>query len=309
MTDDLYDLIVIGGGPAGLSAAIHGIRKRLNVLLIARSLGGKTNYRLQLPDLDYHLILTGEELIDQFAAELAYLDFMRVKDVAERVDPLDSGYRVTLQQGESFSSRSLIVATGVRPQPLNIPGEQDYWLRGLCYSALTFAQLFIDRRALVVGDTRLALLATLELARIAQQVTLVAPTQGDLETPLGQQLRSLETVTVLQGYTPQQVRGDTYARSLVVTKAGETYELEADGIFVELGLEARSQLIADLLPLAPGGWIPVNADNSTARPGLFAAGDVTQIHTEQLLIAIGEGAKAALAAHEYLLNQGNVGMK
>jgi thioredoxin reductase len=298
-----YDLIVIGGGPAGLSAAIHAIRKRLDVLLIARRLGGKTNYRLQLPDLDYHLVLTGNEVVDRFAAELTYLDFMRVKRIAERVEKLKTGFRVCVHGGESPVGRAVIVATGIQPLRLNIPGEQEYWMRGLCYSALTYAQLFIDRRALVVGDSRLALLATLELAQIARQVTLVAPSSGELETPLGQHLRSLKTTTVLEGYTPQQVRGDTFARSLVVAKAGETLDLEADGIFVEVGLKPRSHLVDHLLPCEPEGWIPVNPDNSTAVPGLFAAGDVTQIHTEQVLIAIGEGAKAALSAHEYLLNQ------
>ena len=303
----MYDLIVIGGGPAGLSAAIHGIRKRLEVLLIARSLGGKTNLRLQLPNMEQHLVITGEALVDQFVAEMAYLDFMKVTATVEQVTPKASGYQILARDGnnhyQTYETQTVIVATGAVPQRLNIPGEQHYSQRGLCYSATTYAQLFIDRTAIVIGDSARALLSTLELALIAKQVTLVMPTSLSLESPLGQRLRSLNHVRILENCTPQQIKGNDYAESLVVEQHGSLLELKADGIFVEMGIIPRSSMVTDLVACDPGGWIRVDAYNQTTAAGIFAAGDVTNVHTEQVLIAIGEGAKATLAAQAHLLNQ------
>ncbi len=303
----MYDLIVIGGGPAGLSAAIHAIRKRLDVLLIASNLGGKTNLRLQLPNIEQHLVITGEALVDQFVAEMAYLDFMKVVATVEQVKPQTVGYQILARDGnnhqKAYDARTVIVATGTVPQRLNIPGEQQYSQRGLCYSAATYAQLFVDRTAIVVGDTSLAILSTLELAQIAEQVTLVMMTSSSLESSLGQRLRSLQHVRILENCIPKQVKGNDYAQTLVVEHQGKLLDLNTDGIFVELGITPRSSMVADLVECDPGGWIRVDAYNRTTAAGIFAAGDVTNVHTEQVLIAMGEGAKATLAAQTYLLNQ------
>ena len=303
----MYDLIIIGGGPAGLTAAIYAIRKRLEVLLIAQDLGGKTNFRLQLPDIDHHLVISGEEVVNRFVSEIDYLDFVRVMDKVEAVETIAGGYRVYSQDGKvPYDAKTLIVATGTQPQLLNVPGEREYFMRGLCFSAISYAPLFIERTAIVVGDRHLALLATLELATIAKHVTLVAPSHGNLDTAIGKRLQGMSNVTILEGYQPQAVRGDNHARSLAVAKDRDTRELAADGIFVELGLNPNSEIVAHLVELDPDGHIKIDLCNRTSAPGLFAAGDVTNVYAEQVLIAIGEGAKAALAAHEYLLNQAQI---
>lgn len=305
-----YDLIVIGGGPAGLTAAIYAIRKRLEVLLISPDLGGKTNYRLQLPDVENHLVINGEEMVNRFVSEIHYLDFARVLDKVERVEAIAGGYRVHTRGGKlrdrppgQYEARALIVATGTQPIPLNVPGEGQYLMRGLCFSAVSYAPLFIGRTAIVVGNTHLALLAARELALIAQRVILVAPARGELNTPLGKHLQAKVNVEIWQGYQPQAVKGDQYARALVVAKDGKQQEIQADGIFVELGLEPNSDIVAHLVELEADGRIKTDTYNRTSAPGIFAAGDVTNSYGEQVLIALGEGAKAALVAHEYLLSQ------
>src|SRR5512143_3535799 len=108
----MYDLIIIGGGPAGLTATIYSLRKRLNVLLITKDLGGKTNYRLQLPHLDHHLVIRGEEVVNHFVNEIEYLDFTRVMDKVEKIEPVDNGYRVSVRSGKQYAARALIIATG-----------------------------------------------------------------------------------------------------------------------------------------------------------------------------------------------------
>ena len=279
------------------------MRKRLKVLLITPDLGGKTNYRLQLPDTEHHLVINGEEVLNRFLNEVEYLDFVRLMDTVDRVERLPQGFLVRTRGGQARSARALIVASGAHARRLDVPGEQDYMLRGLCYSAVSYAPLFVERDVVVVGDGGLALRAAAELACIARRVTLVAPTHGELDSPLGRQLITQPKVIVLEGYRVEAVKGDQYARSLVLRGGEKTLDFSADGFFIELGLIPHSGLVADLVECDSQGRIKVDVRNRTSAVGIFAAGDVTDAIAEQVLIAVGEGAKAALSAYEYLLEQ------
>lgn len=297
----MYDLIVLGGGPAGLTATVYAIRKRLDVLLITRDLGGKTNYRLQLPFVEKHLVITGEEVVSRFANEVDYLEFARVFEKVEKIEGGDGGFKVSTREGTTYESKAIIVATGARGRLMDVPGEKDFMMRGLCYSAVSYAPLFIDRDVVVIGDTKLALRSTAELARIARKVTLVAPSHGELDTVMGRKVLEAKNVEVMEGFRVEEVLGDEYARKVVVSKDGDKNELEADAFFVELELVPQSGIVADLVERDEGDHIVVDARNKTSMDGIFAAGDVTDVISEQVLISVGEGAKAALAAYEYLL--------
>jgi alkyl hydroperoxide reductase subunit F len=297
----MYDLIILGGGPAGLTATVYALRKRLNVLLITRDLGGKTNYYLQLPFIEKHLVITGEEVVSRFSNEIDYLEFARVFDKAEKVEKTKNGFKLSTREGKTYEAKAIIVATGALGRLLNVPGEKEFMMRGLCYSAISYAPLFIERNVVVIGDTKLALRSTAELARIAEKVTLVAPTHGQLDTPMGKTILAAENVEVMEGYTIDEVLGDEYARTLVVSKDGQKAELTADAFFVELELQPQSEIVKDIVDLDEQGRIKIDARNRTSTNGLFAAGDVTDVIAEQVLIAVGEGAKATLAAYEYLL--------
>jgi alkyl hydroperoxide reductase subunit F len=297
----MYDLIILGGGPAGLTAAVYALRKRLKFLLITRDLGGKTNFRLQLPFIDKHLVITGEEVVNRFASEIDYLEFSRVFDKATKIEKLPKGFQVHTRNGQAYSARALIVATGAWGQRLDVPGEKEFMMRGLCYSAVSYAPLFIERDTAVIGDGALALRSTAELARIARKVTLVAPTQGELGSPLGEKVQGIHNVEVLKGYQVEAIQGDTYARKLVVGRAEEKREIEADAFFVEVDLVPQSELVAAFVRRDEKGRIQVDSRNRSSAEGIFAAGDVTDVPSEQVLISIGEGAKAALAAYEYLI--------
>jgi thioredoxin reductase len=299
----MYDLIVLGGGPAGLTATSYALRKRLNVLLITKDLGGKTNYRLQLPFVEKHLVINGEETVNRFVNEVEYLDFARQFDKAEKVEKMDGGFRVKTSQGHEFETRAVIVATGAIGTLMDVPGEKEFMMRGLCYSAVSYAPLFIDREVCVIGDRKLALRSVAELAHIAKRVTMVAPSHGELDSALGRKVLNDPKVEVLEGYRVEAVLGDTHARKLIVRQNGSKRELEAEAFFVELALKPMSDAVADLVPLDERGHIKIDASNQTGVEGIFAAGDVTDVFAEQVLIAVGEGAKAALAAYEYLLEK------
>lgn len=298
----MYDLIVIGGGPAGLTAAIYAIRKRLNVLLLTKDMGGKTNYRLSLPWVQDYQVVRGLEIVNKFRNELEYLDFARHLEPVEKVAEKNGGFVTTTTSGAELEAKAVIIATGARQVRMGVPGEKEYTMKGLCYSALSYAPLFIDKTAIVVGDEDLALRSTAELSTIAKKVYLVCNSDKAMETALGRKLQDAGNVDVLRHYEVVDVMGDEYARGLrVKDEKGKTFEYQADGMFVEKALTPNSDIVKYLVNLDDRGRIIVDGANRTNVPGVFAAGDVTNEFAEQVLIAVGEGAKAALSAYEYLL--------
>ena len=298
----MYDLIVIGGGPAGLTATIYALRKRVNVLMVAKDLGGKTQWRLALPWIEDYQVIRGLEVVNKFKSELEYLDFARHMEGVEKIEKEGENFIVMTQGGGELRAKAVIIASGTKQTRLKVPGEKEFMMKGLCYSALSYAPLFIDRTTVVVGDGELALRSAAELATIAQRVYMVKPTDKALDTPLGQKLQSSENVTILKGHEVVEVKGDQYARTAMIKEpSGSVKELDADAIFVEMALIPNSQMVAGLVDLDEEGRIKVDCANRTNIPGIFAAGDVTSGYAEQVLIAVGEGAKAALSAYEYLL--------
>jgi len=300
----MYDLIIIGGGPAGLTAAIYGIRKRLNVLLLSKDLGGKTNYRLALPWIEDYQVIKGLEIVNKFRTELEYLDFARHIEAVEKVEKQDNHFAVTTKGGAALESKAVIIATGTRQVRMNVPGEKEYTMKGLCYSALSYAPLFIDKSVVVIGEEELALRSAGELSTVAKEVTMVCANDRMMETPLGQKLQSAGNVKIIKDCEIVEVQGDDYARKLILKDAsGKLNEFEADGMFVEKALTPNTNMVEGLVELDEQGRIIIDCGCRTNVPGLFAAGDVTNNYAEQVLIAVGEGAKAALSAYEFLLPQ------
>lgn len=298
----MFDLIVIGGGPAGLTATIYAIRKRLDVLLLTKDLGGKTNYHLNLPWIEDYQVIRGLEIVNKFRNELEYLEFTRQMDAAEKIERKNDYFLVTTKGGTILEAKSIIVATGARQVRMNVPGEKEFTMKGLCYSALSYAPLFIGKTAIVIGDDELALRSTAELSTVAKHVYLVCTGNQALSSPLWMRLQTAANVTILKGHHVLEVKGDQFARKLVTKDpSGNVAEYEADGIFVEKALRPRSEMVKGLVELDEHERIIVDCANRTNVPGLFAAGDVTNGYAEQVLIAVGEGAKAALRAYDYLL--------
>jgi alkyl hydroperoxide reductase subunit F len=299
----MYDLIIVGGGPAGLTAAIYAIRKRLNILLISETLGGKTNYQMVLPWQETHQLIRGAELVDQFRRELQHLDFAYRMETVEAIEKTKNIFTVRLADDTEFTAKSVILAAGSRIKFLDVPGERDYIGRGISYSAISYAPLFSGKRTTVIGDGNLALRAAGELAQGSNIVHLVAPSPKVLELPLAKKLLTdPEKIVVLAGYKVKAIRGHQFADRVVVeSPEGLETELMTEGIFVELGLIPNTYMVEGLVDLDKAGRVMVDNLNRTSCPGLFAAGDVTNAFAEQVLIAIGEGAKAALSVYEYLL--------
>ena len=300
----MYDLIVIGGGPAGLTATIYAIRKRINVLMVTKDLGGKTQWRLALPWIEDYQVIKGLEVVNKFKSELEYLDFARHMEKVEEVTRDGENFIVHTAGGGELKAKAVIIASGTKQMLLRVPGEKGYMMKGLCYSALSYAPLFIDRTAVVIGDGELALRSVGELSTIAEKVYLVCEGDGEaFDSPIGQKLQKTDNVTIVNHQEVIEFKGDDYARTVILKdkKSGDANELNADGIFIEKALIPNSQMVANLVELDDQSRIVVDCANLTNVPGIFAAGDVASGYAEQVLIAVGEGAKAALSAYDYLL--------
>ncbi|MBE9473981.1 MAG: FAD-dependent oxidoreductase [Chloroflexi bacterium] len=298
----MYDLIVVGGGPAGLTATVYAIRKRLNVLMISKDLGGKTNYRLALPWIEDYQVIHGLEIVNKFRSELEYLEFARHMEPVDQIEKDDSGFIVRTRGGGNLSAKAVIIASGTEQQRLEVPGEKQFIMRGLCYSALSYAPLFIDRKTVVVGEGDLALRSAAELATVAKHVHLIGLSGDVLTTALGKKLAQLPNVTILENHSVTEVKGNGFANQLTVQNPdGKEETIEAEGTFIEMNLIPNSQMVENLVDLDDQGRIKVDCYARTNVPGVFAAGDVTDSYAEQVLVAVGEGAKASLSAYEYLL--------
>ena len=175
-------------------------------------------------------------------------------------------------------------------------------MRGLCYSALSYPPLFIDKLTVVIGDGDLAHVSTAALATVDKHVRLGCPSVKLKVSNGNEKLKDAKNVTILEGHQVVEVKGDDYAKSVTIKdKQGKISELQADGTFVEMALVPNSQIVADFIALDEQKRIIIDQSNHTNIPGIFAAGDVTNTYAEQVLVAVGEGAKATLSAYEYLL--------
>ncbi|HID89677.1 MAG TPA: FAD-dependent oxidoreductase [Anaerolineales bacterium] len=296
----MYDLIVIGGGPAGITAAAIAINQRLETLIIAERWGGQTTYEMQLEDMEGQEIITGESLLEAFRRQLDYLDFARRFDRVVKVTPGEDRFVVETGRGDRFEGQALIIATGAKPQRLDVPGEDRLAGRGLSYSAATHAGLFLGKDVAVVGNGRRAQWAAASLARKAHRVYLLAQ-EPLVPTPLAARLRRMENVDVVEGATVREVLGESFVEGIrVAMPDGAEREIPVKGVFVKLARTPNSELVREWIDCDDRGHIIVDVHCATSWPGVFAAGDVTLV-SEQVLVHIGEGAKAALSAYHYLL--------
>ena len=298
----MYDLVIIGGGPAGITAAATALNQRLEALIVAEQWGGQTTYRMQLEEVEGREVITGEQLLDAFRRQLDYLDFVRRFDTATRVVHEEQHFVVRTAQGERFDARTLIIATGARPQRLDIPGEDRLTGHGLSYSATSHASLFLGKDVAVVGSERRAQWATADLARKAHRVYLLAP-DPLTDTPAVQKLHRMQNVETIEGARVREVSGAYFVEGVVIAMPdGEVRDIPVKGVFVKLPRTPNSNLVREWVDCDRDGHVIVDVHCATNWPGVFAAGDVTHV-SEQVLVHIGEGAKAAISAHHYLLMQ------
>jgi thioredoxin reductase len=297
----MYDLIIIGGGAAGLSAAMYALGKQLDFLMIYEDIGGKAGTRQHLLAQAMEEYLPGTEAVLLFERRITAHAGRTLRDRVIDVTKIGGVFHITTQHHGVQESAAVLVATGATPARLDVPGARELLGYGLGYSATTHAHVLEGKTAAVIGTTVRALRGAAELARMAARVYLIAPDEMSMTTPLAQALRNRPNVEALLGYEVQRIVGVTNVQELVLAREDEIRRLRIDAAFVDLGLAPNSMMVRRIVQTDLDGFIWVDDRNATTLPGLFAAGDVTTAFGEQVLIAIGEGARAALSAYDYVL--------
>lgn len=299
----VYDVAIIGGGPAGLAAAAYTAGFQLQPILLAPTLGGKAGYEFKLNGQYYPTPIWGLETVHLFEKHVqSQMIAHQTDEVTKVTNTAGQGFTVELATGATLQARTVIVATGAKPQRLYVPGEQEFWGRGVSFSALSHAPLFRGREVVVVGNGERTQVAILKLANLAHHVYWLSTTTHEATAARLRQFENHPKVTPLFGWELQRILGSDCVTAVEIATDYTTRQLTADGVFIELGLIPNIEFVRNLVEFNPEtGHIPVNQRCETALPGLFAAGDVTDVYAEQITVAIGEGVKAAISAWEYLV--------
>jgi thioredoxin reductase len=299
----MHDLLIIGGGPAGLAAAAYGLGKQLDVVLLCADFGGKAGARQQLVDQVAPEHLVGVEAYQALRQTVAAQPSQIAEEYVIGIFKRGQLFHV-LTEHTTRHAPAVIIATGARPTQLGIANERELIGHGLSYSIATHAHLTAGRAVAVVGSTERALRGVAELLPHAARVVLIAPFAGALNSALGQRLRADPRVDILEGYTIAAVEASAgTVHAIQVARSGHVQRLPVQAVFVDLGLVPNAQIVRQLVELDQQGFIVIDAQQQTSLPGLFAAGDVTNAICEQILIALGAGALAAQSAYAYILAQ------
>lgn len=300
---DIYDLIIVGAGPAGMTAAVYAARKRLKTLLVSVDVGGQTNWTNDIENYMGYQLIEGPELIDKFESQVRRfpIDIKTEMDVTS-VSRVEGGFELRVASGETFQGRTAIIASGKRPRPLNVPGEERLRGRGVTYCSTCDGPLFEGMSVAVIGGGNSALEAVLDMVKIAERVFMVSLTPLTGDQVLIDRVKGSSNVAIFTEHETREVLGDTGVSAIRIRdmKGGEEKTLDVRGVFVEIGLMPNSEFARDLVTLNQVGEIVVSCAGETGIPGLFAAGDVTNVPEKQIVVAAGEGAKAALQAYRYL---------
>ena len=295
-----YDLIIIGAGPAGITAAVYAVRKKQNVLVISKDVGGQAAWSGDIENYTGYQFITGPELASKFEEHMRkYGIALKEGEEAERVEKSGDIVLIGTDKG-SYEAKTVIIASGKKSRELGVPGEKEYKNRGLTYCATCDGPLFANKDVAVIGGGNSALDAALQLVRIARRVWVVniAPALGG-DQIMKEKLLENRSVTVLNNSQVTAVLGDKFVNGIRVKTPDKEQTLAVGGVFVEIGLVPNSRFVKDV-DKNRAGEIKVDCRNQTNVPGIFAAGDVTDVVEKQIIIAAGEGAKAALSAFRYL---------
>lgn len=298
----MHDLVIIGGGAAGLSAALYALGKGLDAVTIYEDVGGKAGTQQQLAGQTGEEYLAGAEAIQLFERRVTSRAGAVLRDRVIELRKHDGVFQIETQHHGALEARAVLIATGATPLKLDVPGAKALLDHGIGYSITTHSQLLAGKRVAVVGTTMRALRGVVELARVAEQVYLIAPDATGMTSPLARSLRRFANVSLLVGYRVVEIAGTAGVEQVAVEHDGERSWLQVDAAFADLGLLPNSAVVRQLARVNVDGFIMVDDRNATTQTGLFAAGDVTTAFAEQVLIAIGDGARAAASAYDYILS-------
>lgn len=295
----MYELIIVGAGPAGITAAIYAARKKMDFAVVTTDIGGQVTFSSEVENYTGYQYISGEELSSKFQEHLKGHKFDLKMEEAQTVSRERDLFRVKTD-ADTYLSKAVIIATGRKPRELKVPGEAEFKNRGVTYCATCDAPLFEGLNVAVVGGGNAGFEAVLQLVKIAEKIYVVEVEPQLRADPI--MVEKAEASGKLEIWTSTQVVeivGDKTVAGIRVQRDGKKTLLPVQGVFIEIGSDPNSEIV-DFVEKDPRSAIVVNCEAETTIPGLFAAGDVTNIPEKQIVIAAGEGCKAALSAFKYL---------
>jgi len=297
----MKDLVIIGAGPAGITSAVYAARKKMDFSVVTKDIGGQAALSGEIENYTGYQFISGPELAQKFREHLEKFEFeLREGEEVVKVEAKENFFEVRTIKEEKLLAKTVIIASGKRPKMLGIPGEKEFKNRGVTYCATCDGPLFSEKVVVVVGGGNSALDATLQMMKIAKRVYLINinPQLGG-DPVMREKVEGSPKVEVWNNTQMVEITGDKFVRAVKVIKEGKSEELLVEGVFVEIGSIPSSEII-DFVRKNNYGEIIVNCAAETSVPGVFAAGDVTNVPEKQIIVAAGEGAKATLSAFKYL---------
>jgi alkyl hydroperoxide reductase subunit F len=296
----MYDLLIVGAGPAGITASVYAARKRMNFLVISKDIGGQTLYSWDIENYTGYQFITGPELVQKFKEHLDQFH-VEVKEDEETTLLKKDGDKVIVETNKGkYEAKTAIIASGRKSRLLEVEGENEFRNKGVTYCATCDGPLFADMDVAVIGGGNSALESVLQLIKIAKKIYLVDIAPRLIADPIMiEKAESSPKVTIYNYTKVEKIYGDNFVQGLSIAHRGKTENLSVQGIFIEIGSIPSSDFVKDVAKNEMGE-IMINCRSETNVSGIFAAGDVTDVPAKQIVVACGEGAKAALRAFEYL---------
>jgi len=296
----IYDLIIIGAGPAGITAAVYAARKKIDTLIVTKDIGGQAAWSGDIQNYTGYQFISGPELAEKFEEHMRIFNFdIRENEEVTKLVAKQNNFLVKTDKN-SYRAKTVIVASGKKSRELGVSGEKEFKNKGLVYCATCDAPLFSEDDVAVIGGGNSALDATLQLMKIANYVYIINIADhltGD--EIMQEKIRESKKVSILNNSQVIEILGNNFVNAIKIEKDKKEETLAVQGVFVEIGLIPNSNFAVDLNK-TKNREIKVNNKNETNIPGIFAAGDVTDVFEKQIIIAAGEGAKATLSVFRYL---------
>lgn len=296
----IYDLVIIGAGPAGITAVVYAARKKMDSLVVTKDIGGQASLSGDIQNYTGYQFITGPELAIKFEEHMRKFNFdiKENEEVKELIS--EKGAFLVKTDKDNYQAKTVIVASGKRSRELGVTGEREFKNKGLTYCATCDGPLFAERDVAVIGGGNSALDAVLQLTKIANKIYVINITDNLTGDGIMQEkIRADNKVSIFNNSRVKEILGDSFVQTIKIEEDKEEKVLDVQGIFVEIGLIPNSDF-APSLEKNERKEIIVNQQNETNIPGIFAAGDVTNVPEKQIIIAAGEGAKAVLSTFRYL---------
>jgi len=310
----MYNLIIIGGGPAGITAGIYAARQKLNTLLITKSFGGQVAKKaVMIENYPGFEEISGQELILRFEKHLRKQKIDIERDEVIKIKKIEKNFFIFTKSKNQFQAKAVIVTAGADPRPLEVPGEKEFIGKGVSYCVTCDGPLLQDKTVAVIGGGNAGFEAALFLSKIAKKIYILEfgeKVKADAENQ--ERVKKTGKVEIITKAVVKEIKGEKFVNSLIyqdynppaTRKNPKTKTLSVQGVFVEIGLQPTTSFVKELVDFNERDEIVVDFETfQTKTPGLFAAGDVNVGKYKQIITAAGEGAKAALAAYDYLQKQ------